>query len=207
MADSRVTDLTEESTPALDDELYLYDVTGTDDNKLLVRNVAKAHTGTSFPVAGLYDGMPFHRTDIGDGMACYYDETNTQWLTVSEYSDFVTRNADSATATRLLGGALRNDLDVYITRVAIKTYVDTTNNGSDYWTLNVWGTNDAEDTNTTILSFTTAADSPSTWTRHDSAATDATPANNGLFRLNYVKSGAGGDLSVRASVYYRYIIT
>jgi hypothetical protein len=168
-----------------------------------------ANTGTAFPTDTdiLADGYQFHRTDIDNGVWCYYDETNTQWLTLTEYtSGEVNRDAISASETRY-AGLLRSDYDVHITRIPSKTYVDTTNNSSDYWDITIQGTNDAESANTTIYTFPTDSDAADTWTRHDSAPTDANPTNQGMLEVRAVKNGLAGDISYNVTIYYRYIIT
>ena len=201
MADSRVTDLTEESTPALNDELYLYDVTGTDDNKVLVRNIAKAHTGTSFPSTELFDGYPFYRTDLN--IPCFYDGAN--WVTETEYvipMVLATYSAGATVGSHWIG-------DVYQpkwTRFEAKSYVSTTNDGSNYWAWTAYEDNLASSSAGDIASGNTAADSISTHVDQGKAPDTATHAAYGKVYFTIAKVSSPGDIIVGFQLRYRLII-
>lgn len=205
MADSKLNDMTEETTPAHNDELYLYDVSGTDDNKVLVRNLFRAHIGTAFPSSNLYDGYLFFRTDIDAGMLCFYDQTNTQWLTVTEYTAEVSRSGIGAAEERDI--IEMGSYAPYITRIVAKTKVSTTNDGSNYWTLKVQGENLARDTESDVYSVNTSADSADTWTDHSGAADTAAPTNYIFLITDVAKTLSPGNIDYTVTMHYRYVIT
>jgi hypothetical protein len=161
---------------------------------------AKINCGTTFPLAPAA-GDVYFRTDLG--FECYYD--GTRWLTTHEYAESVTTTLFTANGNALASQA-RSDYAIYVTRVAISTDVLTTNNGTNYWTVTVRGLNAAL-TATTLLTFTTAADTVNVFTNHEAAPATNTPANRLFFDVLVAKTLTPGNIYTIVTIYYRLIVT
>lgn len=162
--------------------------------------------GTAFPASadlpgGLQTNDRFFRTDLG--WACYYD--GTRWLTIHEYTAPIVAWTTQNNAV-VTDWAIRTDYAPWITRVAIITRVDTTNNGSNFWTLNIQGVNTARSASTAIVTALTSVDTVATNTSHETAPA-LTPANRSFFRLDPRTTGAPGVLTAAVTIYYRLIVT
>lgn len=86
--------------------------------------------------------------------------------------------------------------DCTLLKWAHSVFVATTNNGTNYWTVSLQISVAA--VNTTIASFTTAADSVGTWNRHvaTSFTTSVLTANSHLYlHVTAAKTGTPGNLS------------
>lgn len=158
--------------------------------------------GSDFPASPVTN-QQFFRTDLG--FDCYWD--GTRWLTKQRYrAAEMNRDAQANAEERNI---LLKDTnwDIYMTQVSVNTYVDTTNNTSDYWTVEVQGHNLARSAESVFYSVNTAADSANTWTDHSGTATDASPTNQVEIIYDVSSNGTPGALNCRVQVYYRYIIT
>lgn len=207
---SRITDLTAITTPALTDFIALADVSDTTyaasgtDRKMLLSYILRQNSGTAFPVANLWDGMPFMRTDLG-GIACTYDETNTRWLSAASYcvSRFGYNNASNPTLNNF--GSTRSDYAVVFDRIEISSYA-ATNDASNYWSVEIRSYDATLANYTVIYSFDTSADGTSV-TNHSGAATTPTPTYYGQLRTNSAYgAGTPATLVLYPAVYYRLVI-
>jgi hypothetical protein len=170
-------------------------------NRLFVNGWNIKGAGTSFP------GDPstndtFFRTDLG--WLCYYD--GTRWLTTWESSVFLSQTLYTANANPLVT-VPRHDYAYYVSRVVHNTYVDTTNDETDYWIINTEGQNIAGGTTNLITTFNTSEDSPDTHTQHEGAADTPTPANTYRIQVSLLKNNSPGDIYFTSKVYYRLVVT
>jgi hypothetical protein len=116
--------------------------------------------GSAFPGAPT-SGDHFYRTDIRGGMLFRWD--GTYWLSEQEYSlDFEGEDIAAPGTAIVQRYALPSDLQVYVQHVSGRSYVATTNNGSNWWTFTLYS-GDASDTYTNRSSAGTSAGSVDTW--------------------------------------------
>ena len=131
--------------------------------------------GTSFPASPVA-GVPFYRTD----RRRWYAWDGTRWL--SEPYALPLHNYTSisplAAAGTLLIGTVSDSFALWLERWLMTTFVATTNNASNYWTVQL-----KTDAVGTISSFTTASDVPNTRTRH---VVSSFGANNPLGTSNLI---------------------
>ncbi len=169
-----------------------------------VTNDKLSMIGTSFPGSPATNDLYF-RTDLG--WWCYYD--GARWLTCHEYCAILQQLFLQSSNWLSSSCEVRQDYAPYISRVTISTRVNTTNNGSHYWSVQVRGINLAYGAATSIHTFTTASDTVDTIVQRDATpSATATPAND--IRLDYAfqKTGSPGTLDCwGAAVFYRLIVT
>ncbi|MHC4643247.1 MAG: hypothetical protein ACYS32_16505 [Planctomycetota bacterium] len=209
---TKITGLTALSTIAAGDLFEVTDIDDTTDDaagsskKVKAEDIPRSNMGTAFPVTGLYDGYPFHRTNIGVGMRCFYDLTNTQW--VSEQSFDAAPPVATLSATGGINIARsRDDYAHYDEKVNFTSFVATTNDGSHYWTISVRSYNATLGSYTEILSFDTSGDSADTYVDHDSAPSTPAPTYYGMYKIYATKVGSPGNMTAWASINYRLIVT
>jgi len=171
----------------------------------LRKSDAGAFGGTSFPT-GIASGFVFFRSDLG--FECYYD--GSQWLTTHEYTLTLSgQNTFSANGT-LLVGPLRGAYSIYVTQVTAARFVSTTNNATNYWTIQIRGLTSAYGGGTVIATTDTSAIAAGTWSILGASIGTANPSENAAIDVNVTKSGAGaapGNLILSVTVTYRLIVT
>lgn len=162
--------------------------------------------GSAFP-ASPSTGALFYRTDID--FLCFYD--GTRWLTVHEYEaglEVVTTTSSPVSASYV---ANRTDYAPYVTRTTMATNVAATNDGSNYWTVNIRGINGAFSAGTTVIGRNTSADTAAVWAYVETSGgslTSQTPANYAYWEIQATKTaGTPGALTVTVLVVFRLIIT
>src|SRR5574337_1533453 len=110
--------------------------------------------GTSFPGSPT-TGQKFYRTDLY--YLCYYD--GTQWLTCQEFALPISMQQSvlpiSATLAGIAYAPAQTNLQPYLTTLHATTLVDTTNSGSNYWTVTLSSGTGAS-SYTTVTSFSTS---------------------------------------------------
>jgi len=170
---------------------------------VLSKEVPRAGAGTVFPT-GITSGYRFFRTDLG--WECYYD--GTRWLTVHEctlplvFLTTIGGNTDSGN----IPIPASTTYGIYVPRVTVITNVATTNNATNYWSLQGQGLNTANSAADALLAFDTKLDAASTYVVHEGISTSI-PTNKTWFRTNATKVGAPGNLTYSAALNYRLIIT
>jgi hypothetical protein len=178
--------------------------------KLQAQNSAgRGNSGTSFPGSPA-TGDVYFRTDLG--YLCYYSGATYGWLSVHEYSSLNYADDDKAGVTAsslaLILAKLNSTYGFYVTRIAINTYVATTNNGSNYWNVTIRSENSTRTSTTSLYTFTTSADSPGGYVGHDGNPSTPTNATNKYgISINVTKTGTPGALYFACAVYYRLIVT
>lgn len=173
---------------------------------LSVINSAVAwNSGTSFP-ANKATGDRFWRTDLG--LECYYD--GTRWLTTNVYridmsvAD-VLHNTTTA-AVFLRATTADTTYDRWLVSYECTTYVNATNNGSNYYSFDLRKAT-AAGSYSSIATFNTSGDTVSNQTPH-AAALGALLGNTNLWLdINVAKTGNPGGLRVVCAVFYRLVIT
>ena len=160
--------------------------------------------GTSFPVAP-GTGDRYFRTDLG--YECYYD--GTRWLTVNEYiTGQLREGAVDTTDTNLL--LLQNSKHVYVTTISVVTYTATTNDASNYYTMDfylvpIWGYYAAM--STLLHTFDTKTDGTANWAEHTGCNTAHLGASDYHIMAKITKTGSPGTLNYVFVAAYRLIIT
>lgn len=154
--------------------------------------------GVAFPSFPLTNDL-YYREDLD--ILAFYD--GFRWLTVNEYSsDFqpwTGLQPYAANASAYLY-ATRQDYDYYVTRWQARVVVNTTNNGSNYWTIAL--TRDG----TTIASANTSTGSPGT-VYLLSGVVGSVQDPISYFAWDVTKTGAPGTLNMNGSFSYRLVIT
>jgi hypothetical protein len=168
----------------------------------LVRDLG---TGTAFPASadipdGLQAGDRLFRTDLL--WPCIYD--GTRWLSPEMSALVANAQNFSATGNTALH-ALRSDYAPYLTRIVLKTRVNTTNDATNNWTVVVQSLTLALATTAVYTLASTNGDGTS-YTNHDGAPSTAAPSSPAFLRLALTKNVAPGTLDVAASVWYRLIV-
>lgn len=152
--------------------------------------------GVAFPTAPTVHEI-YYRTDID--LFCYYD--GTRWLTVNEYetSPIVGPANQPFSAGQSIGyWPKHSTYNRYITDLNVTFNVQTTNNGSNYWTIRLVRL----DTGAALTSdISTAAASAGAWVSSGLGLTLLTGAYP--VGLNIVKNGAPGNIYVAATISYR----
>lgn len=160
-------------------------------------------SGTSFPGSPSTNDRYF-RNDLG--IEFFFD--GTRWLSTTLYHDPFSVGDGTIPFTNSGIAALRwaawsGDYDIWLVKHHIWTYVGSQNNGSNYWSADL----QKAPAGTSVRSFTTAADTVSTYTSH-SAAIGALLGTTQL-GLNVVitKTANPGVLYLGSSIAYRIVGT
>jgi hypothetical protein len=162
-----------------------------------------APSGTVFPTSPSTLFL-FYRTDLG--WLCYYD--GARWLTVHEYVlplvffNTISANTDSGN----IPIPAATTYGVYVTRATVVTNAAATNNGTNFWSIQVQGLNTANSAADVLFTFNTSADAAATYIVHEGINTTV-PTNKTWVRTNASKTLAPGNLTYAASFNYRLIIT
>lgn len=183
-------------------------ITLTNATGLPLAGVLSIGKGTSFPMSPS-SGDQFFRTDLG--LDCYYD--GTRWLTKNEYAlsaaVFSGLGPYSATNAQVMTVAIDStQSNMWITRAQINTVVITTNNGTNFWTIQPRSRNAAQDAFTNLgSSFTTAADTVDQDSSHSVVIGAALTSGHKTLGLQITKTLSPGNLYLIVAFYYRLIVT
>lgn len=158
--------------------------------------------GTSFPGSPTTNDL-FYRTDRS--LLYFYD--GTQWLTVQQYEVGIGGQQNvypSATAVSYIWWPVRQDYGIYLERWVCTTFVSTTNNGSNNWTilLDRFSTTNSL---TNIASFSTSADTASNWISHSQAINAVLDSSARAIRVASNKTGNPGTVYALSTLVYRLI--
>jgi hypothetical protein len=176
---------------------------GTSTTTLITPAAFGATWGSDFPASPTSDDSPFFRSDLG--FACFHD--GTRWLTQHVMATQVVDRTGVANAEERVLVLSDTAWDIYITDIQVNTYVDTTNNSSDYWTLEIQGQDLARTSESVAFTVNTSADAADTWIDHSGPATDASPTNQITLISDVSSNDSPGTLDYTVQFYYRYIIT
>lgn len=166
--------------------------------------------GSAFPTIGsdggaVAVGSRFFRTDIG--FLCYYD--GTRWLSENDYpTNLSSWQSYGTTSPQQTNYVLpRGQYSPYFTRVLIHSQVSGTNNGTNFWTIDVQGVNFSASSSSSIHSITTAADSAGVVVRRDVGVTTAAPTHRDWMRVLLTKTLTPGAIEVAVTLSYKLVIT
>lgn len=164
------------------------------------------NAATSMP-SGPTTNQRVYRTDLG--IEFYFD--GTRWLCTCPHElaipEMVNNSASPGTSNVI--GLPTGVHSIYITRWQATSLVLTTNDGSNFWTMKlVYKTAPNTDNDLTGFTFTTAADTVTTQTRHNVAPTAVTAASTFLSLYhNLTKTGSPGNSYCSGVIHFRYIGT
>lgn len=160
-------------------------------------------SGTAFPGSPA-SGDQFYRTDRN--LLYYYD--GTRWLTTDLYIASPTPGDAGATPYSATGthGYFAPDptYGMYLVAFQGTTGVFGTNDGSNYWTLELHRRN-AANTNTSITTYNTAADTASNWVSHNQAIGAVLDASAKLLLFVHTKTSGPANLYISSRLAYRLI--
>jgi hypothetical protein len=154
--------------------------------------------GVSFPASPSLNDL-YYRTDFD--FLCKYD--GTRWITAHEYGMPIVGellSPVSASPSEIGTLPLRGDYSIYLTRLTLSCYVNTTNNGANYWSIALFNTSGV--THTTL---TTSASAANTWTRLEANLGGAITTAVGVEAIA-TKVGAPGSMYLSATLFYRLVI-
>lgn len=166
-------------------------------------------SGTSNP-GGPSTGDLFWRTDTTQ--LIYYD--GTRWVTVQEFQlplvtlDSVQGSGGwSASATAFLIPVVHNSQDIWLTRLTSVLRVPTTNDGTKFWTVQL-RKRAPDNTATNVANHTTASDTHTTWTPHDTAIGAVVDASDHpVLDIQVLKTSTPGNLFGSFGLFGRWIVT
>lgn len=162
--------------------------------------------GTAFP-ASPTTNQRFFRTDLG--LDCYYD--GTRWLTVNEYElPLVVGDALMLRTTNgnpVSGSVNPSQAGVWVVRWYTRTYVETTNSGTDYWTLQLKSRNSAVASTNVGSSVNTSAIAVGTFASQSVTVGAALAAGALDLTVTVTKTNAPGGILINPVVVYRLIVT
>lgn len=161
-------------------------------------------TGTSFPVTPT-SGDRFYRTDLK--MPCVYD--GSRWLSVQRFAEQGLPDAAGATSTS--GAAVgrwsvwSNDYDVWIEEFRTTTFVNTTNNGSNYWTVS-FDKFDGAGATSISTGYNTSAHSAGVAVSTKTTVGALLGTAHDWIRCKVVSTGTPGSIFVTSKIVYRLVI-
>lgn len=159
-------------------------------------------TGTDIP-SGLRVGDRYFRTDLL--LECVYD--GTRWITAHNWTvPILIPNRSPISVNTTWVTRIRNDFDLYVERVDCSTVVQTTNNGSNFWTMVFQGINPTITGSANVWVPTTASDTVGVETDHSGISNQVPSVVPAYVGLNLQKTGAPGNIIVTATFTVRMII-
>lgn len=171
-----------------------------------LNGVAAYNSGTAVP-ANKATGDRYWRTDLG--LQIYYD--GTRWLTTQLFRDTfgVGNSLQPASSGTALGRLTpwSTTFDLWLVAWDASTYVATTNNGTNFWTLTL-NKHAADDSATALDNFATSGDTVNNWTQRRRLIGAAYVAAN--FREFSVISSntlSPGGIYWAFSLEYRLVVT
>lgn len=167
------------------------------------------NSGTSFP-GSKATGDRYWRTDLG--IEAYWD--GTRWLSTQLF-DMPITPADVPTAGVFSASALigymtpwHTTYDLWLERLHVSMRVNTTNNGTSNWTVQLRKRDAAGSASNVGSAATSAADTAGTGATHEvSIGAALTPATYPMLDLLLTKVSAPGTIVVAAGLRYRLILT
>lgn len=157
--------------------------------------------GVAFPPSPTANDL-FFREDLN--LLCEFD--GIRWLTVNEYS--LAFNPLNAVPIGTAGQAssiapLNSTYDLVVQRTTLLTNVQTTNNGSNFWSMEI-----ATSAGLVLHSATTSADAAGTWVRRNVATPLIVSASSVPYILvsATAKTGSPGNIFLYGALWYRLII-
>jgi hypothetical protein len=155
--------------------------------------------GVAFPTSPS-DNDLYYREDLD--ILAYYNSGLGAWVTVQSFEAPLQAWAVlpvSAAGIVIVGSIAGSpSYTRYVEAIQLSTYVDTTNNGSNFWTLSV-----LNQAGTTLASTSTAGQAANTYVTTDLAVLSSTTQS---LRLAVAKTGAPGPIYAIGMFRYRLIV-
>lgn len=162
--------------------------------------------GSSFPGSPT-DGDLWYRTDRHKSY--FWDAAETgSWLSLARVIVPLSIVGGTTTDYTLMIAPLPSEgqsVGLHFDRADFLTRVDTTNDGSNYWTVAVTADHGANIWDASIASINTSADSLTTWTPHASAVNAPVSTTAAVLVLLASKTGSPGALYLGVRLYAREI--
>jgi len=165
------------------------------------------NAGTAFPASKATNDR-YWRTDLG--LEFYWD--GTRWLSTTLYRESLTmpvapQTAFSAAASIGRWTPWAADFDLWLVNFYLSTYVVTTNNGTNFWTVSVVKYQSDFSTSSTPATHNTSADAANTVIKSVTAIGALyTPATYPIVQLEAAKTLSPGVLSTpAAAMSYRLV--
>ena len=158
-------------------------------------------SGTTFPASPNTNDR-FYRTD----RSLDYFWNGTLWLTTTLYvvsfgtGDSLTPATNNTTFGRMYPGLEQTYSQLYLAYFQCGTFTNATNNGTNYWTVSVNGSDAVS-----ITSVNTSADAAGAWTAHGTTPNARIGAALKDLELSTTKTGTPGSIYVAASLGYRMV--
>lgn len=175
----------------------------------MVANIEGGGTprGDTFPGSPT-TGAEYHRTDIRGGMDFFYDGTrwvSKQIFSASKHVRYASGTGEATDGQVYLNLIAAPGYDVWCIQMDYAYFVNTTNNGSNYWTLDVWDSNNASNI---AASFDTSAGTAATWVNGtDTVGSLLTDSEYISFHGEVNKTGSPGSISSCVDLLYRVVAT
>lgn len=144
----------------------------------------------------------------------FFDQTSlysviwdgTRWMTAHEYGLLITPQISNTVAFDTAMVIARDDgYHAYWTYAAVQTFISPTNDGTNFWTIELQGVNNAIAATTTLASFSTAAlAAGGNYTALGISTPE--PANHPFVRAHVTKTGAPSAIALTMTGYYRLVI-
>jgi hypothetical protein len=165
-------------------------------------------SGTSFPGSPA-DGDLYYRTDLD--LFCRYRSSGTRWVTTTLYREPLAYQTAlipiSANANLGYLTAWAATYDLWLESLFTSIYVQTTNDGSHYWTITL-NKEDSAGSQTSIVTLNTSAATVNTWTNANTAIGASYVAGSyRTFDVNLSKTSTPGNPYFAAALSYRLIVT
>lgn len=148
--------------------------------------------------------VPFFRTDVG--LWVFYD--GTRWLTTDEHECDLQQFAlnpmpyNTAAVNALLVGPSRSDRSYYVTRARGYVYVNTTNNGTNFWGFQL-----RDDNAVSLWAFDTSAGAVGENFFENAAINTVAAVSNYLTLTVVTHTGAPGSIgALHCVVWYRLVV-
>jgi len=156
-------------------------------------------SGTAFP-SGPATNQRYTRTDLG--LDFYWD--GTRWVTTTLYTmqpsfQEIASSSGWSSSTITRGAMPHPTLDIYIVDFWADTYVATTNDGSNYWTMALNGVTGA--------SLSTVSNAASSLIQETAAVGQVKTAGNAWIQCDITKMSSPGGLTATIAFSYRLIGT
>lgn len=159
--------------------------------------------GSAFPGSPSH-GDPFFRDDLG--WWCVYDTDAGGWVTA--HTEYITLSGQTASANGSTHiGRMSDNYPPYFVHTDLTTYVATTNDGSNYWTVIFRSLDDISSVGTDVRSVTTDSDSADTYVEHDASVSVSPTSDYGNFYVQHNKTGSPGNLTFLVGIRYRLVVT
>ena len=210
MADTKLSAIATEAANSVGDErLYIVDnLAGTPASKYIkIGDVI--YSSASAPTSP-EDNFLWHETDTGIIWRYGTYASASRWVSVSPFVAGVVAPSLTGFAASLPGMVSINSIyDIYVESISAQVFVITTNNGSNYWTINVrkvtTSTQAASAAGTLIGGFNTSAISANSWTQLTTSPDSILDVSAEAAFYDVLKTSAPGNLQCSVSMLCRFV--